>query len=387
MRKSCTIRKALSILAALMLAVCPALAEEPVLEDRSLELGNSSIRYPMLTGLADGESQQQVNQKMQEDLDVTGYLDRITMLISQDSLHVTAEWEGILQGEIISCVLSAEGALENNRSTHRWTWSNIDLRDGREIQMDELFSDPVAAREALEEYLRYEVAPELSAHLDNNELTPLPEGFRLEPAGLTLLYPISSLSTLGDRAGAVRIGWNEIRDFLDLREGGILDRIGAVNMMTLTEDSREYIRRMAENGQLPGIPVTIGEGLKALTDRYHLLTDPDVYVGGRLFALEGSGFRNVLLMTDFLSEAWDDSVVQGIRMDRGCAWGLCIGETGKNEWRAVLGDPDSETELDPETADSNRMVPGSCDYYNIGAYQLRLYADTDDTLVSIVLTE
>jgi len=231
------------------------------------------------------------------------------------------------------------------------------------------------------------VAPELSAHLDNNELTPLPEGFRLEPAGLTLLYPISSLSTLGDRAGAVRIGWNEIRSFLDLREGGILDRIGAVNMMTLTEDSREYIRRMAENGQLPGIPVTIGEGLKALTDRYHLLTDPDVYVGGRLFALEGSGFRNVLLMTDFLSEAWDDSVVQGIRMDRGCAWGLCIGETRKNEWRAVLGDPDSETELDPETADSNRMVSGSCDYYNIGAYQLRLYADTDDTLVSIVLTE
>ena len=144
---------------------------------------------------------------------------------------------------------------------------------------------------------------------------------------------------------------------------------------------------MAESGRLPDVPVKIGEGLKALTDHYHMLTDPDVYEGGRLFALEGACFRNVFLMTDFLSEKWDDSIVQGIRMDRGCAWGLCIGETVREDWRTALGEPDAETELDADKAEANRMEPGACDYYNFGNYQLRLYCNGDGVLSSIVLTE
>ena len=67
-------------------------------------------------------------------------------------------------------------------------------------------ADPKGARAAMELYLEEEVAPELSAHLGSSELLPLPEGFFLERAGLTLLYPIGRLSTLSDRAGAVRIG-------------------------------------------------------------------------------------------------------------------------------------------------------------------------------------
>ena len=387
MRKVGLILSVLSAVILLMTAVFPALAEEASLEERSLELGNSSFRYPAVTGMEDEELQREINSKLQADLMVETYLDRMTMLISQETLQLHAEWEGMLQGDVLSCVLSAEGALDNSRTTHRWTWSNLDLGDGHEILPEELFTDPETAREALEEYLIYEVAPELSAHLGNSEVTPLPEGFRLEPVGLTLLYPVSSLSTLSDRAGAIRIGWNEIRDILNLREDGILNRIGAAEMITLTENSEEKIREMTESGRLPGIPVCIGESLKALTDRCGLLTDPDVYAGGRLFSPEGSSFRDVYLMTDFLSEAWDESVVQGIRMDRGCAWGLCIGETRKDAWRAVLGEPESETELDADTAEANRMTPGSCDYYNFGDYQLRLYADTEDILVSIVLSE
>ena len=380
-------KRILAAVFAAALAACPALAEETALEDRSLELGNSSLRYPAVTGMADEALQQQVNRMLQEDLGVEGYLDRMTMLISRDDILIFVGWDGVLQGDVLSCVLSAEGALEDSRYTHRWTWSNLDLRDGHEIRPEEIFTDPDAARGVLEEYLAYKVAPELSAHLDNSELTPLPDGFRLEPAGLTLLYPVSSLSTLNDRAGAVRIGWNEIRDVLDLREDGILYRLGVPEMITLGEGSGERIRETAGSGQLPGIPVTVGEGLKALTDRYGLLTDPDVYEGGRLFSLEGSSFRNVFLMTDYLGEDWEDSIVQGIRMDRGCAWGLCIGETRKEEWRDALGEPESITEVDAETAEANRMVPGSCDYYTVGTYQLRLYADADGILAGIVLAE
>ena len=381
------IRKILGAAVILALAAGPALAEEVMLTEMSLALGNSVVRYPAADGIADETLRQTVDERMKAGLDTDAFLERMMTLISEESLRVETTWEGAVLGDVISCVISAEGALADSRSTHRWTWSNIDLRDGHEISLDELFTDGEAAREALEEYLDFEVAPELSAHLANSELTPLPDGFRLERTGLTLLYPVNRLSTLRDRAGAVKIGWNEIREYLDLSADGIPARIGAAEMITLADDSAAMIRETAESGQLPDIPVKIGDGLKALTDHYHLLTDPDVYEGGRLFALEGACFRNVFLMTDFLSEKWDDSIVQGIRMDRGCAWGLCIGETMREDWRAALGEPDVETELDAETADAYRMEPGACDYYNFGTYQLRLYCDGDGILSSIVLTE
>ncbi len=386
------VRKALAVLSALMLAVCaaPACAEgagEAALTDMRLELGGSSIAYPALAGMADETLQQEINRRMQENLDVDGYLERMTALISEETQRVRITWDGAVAGDVLSCVLSAEGALETSRNTHRWTWANIDLRDGHEITFDELFTDGEAARAALEEYLENEVAPELSAHLNSSELTPLPEGFRLEQAGITLLYPLDRLSTLGDRAGDVRIGWNEIRDELNLEEDGIPDRIGVTEMITLTDESGDRIRAMAESGSLPGIPVRIGDGLKALTDRYHLLIDPDVFEGGRLFSLEGGCFRDVFLMTDYLSEKWDSSTVQGIRMDRGCAWGLCIGETRQEEWREILGEPEYEVTLSEEMAEARRRESGACDYYRFGAYQLQLYTDETGTLVSITLTE
>lgn len=392
MKLNRNVRKALAILAALVLTagMAAAFAEgagEAAMTDKQLELGGSSLVYPALDGMADEALEQEINRQIVADLDVENYLDRMTALISDENLHIQVTWDGAVTGDVLSCVMSAEGALQNTRTTHRWTWSNIDLRDGHEIAFGELFSDEEAARAALEEYLDREVAPELSAHLNNSELTPLPEGFRLERTGLTLLYPVNRLSTLSDRAGAVRVGWNEIRDYLNLEDGSILDRIGAAEMITLTAENGDRIREMTESGRLPDIPVCIGDGLQALTDGYGMLTDPDVFDGGRLFALEGAAFRDVFLMTDYMNETWDSSVVQGIRMDRGCAWGLCIGETRQEEWREILGEPEYEVTLSEEMAEARRRESGACDYYRFGAYQLQLYTDETGTLVSITLTE
>ena len=79
------------------------------------------------------------------------------------------------------------------------------------------------------------MAPELSAHLLNAELTPIPELLYLERSGLVLLYPVDKLSTLSDRAGDIRIGWNVLRDELDLSEDGIPARIGVQDMIALTD--------------------------------------------------------------------------------------------------------------------------------------------------------
>ena len=373
--------------ALIMTAVnCPAEADIQV-EDRGLDLTEEiSIHYPAVTIAEDAELEARINDQIQADNGIKEYLARAAQLISGGSLKT--EWAGGIVGEdLLICTVSAEGALETTRPTHVRTGSNIDLRDGHEITAGELFTDETAARNMIENYLEDEVAPDLSAHLQNSEITPMPETFVIEPAGLRLLYPINQLSTLSDRAGDIRIGWYRLREVLDLSEGSILSRLGAEEMIELSPESAEKLRNVTAEGSLPGIPAALGDRMQELTDRYHLLTDPDGYEGGRMFAPEGGAFRKVYLLTDDLSRDWKNSTVQGIRMDEGCAYGLCVGETKRDEWLAALGEPDSEAEITEDKAEANRIVPGTCDYYSCGNNRLQLYSDEDGTLVSIILTE
>ena len=388
MKRIRRIRKLCCLAAALVMAVGCCLAETDIrVEDRGLDLSDEiSIHYPAVTGLEDTAVEEQVNNRIQQDNGILEYLTRAAQLISGGSLRT--EWSGGIVGDdLFTCTVSAEGALETTRSTHALTGSSIDLRDGHGIAFSELFTDETAAREAIDGYLEDEVAPELSAHLQNSEVTPMPETFVIEPVGLRLLYPVKQLSTLSDRAGDIRIGWNRLREALDLSEDSILIRLGVEEMITLTPKSAEKLKDTAAEGRLPGIPAALGDPLQELTDRYHLLTDPDGYEGGRMFALEGGAFRKVYLLTDDLSRGWENSTVQGIRMDEGCAFGLCVGETQREEWIPVLGEPDNEAAISGEKAEANRIVPGKCDYYSCGSCRLQLYSDEDGTLVSVVLAE
>ena len=373
-------------LAALMISCGAAAgAEELCVEDAGLVLGDCSVRYPVIAGMSDSALQDQINDQIVADTEADAYLARMSQLLSGGSLRVT--WDGRIRGRVFSCSVSAEGALETARNTHRWTWSNVDLETGQEIGWEDLTQDPDALRERIGEILTWDVAPELSAHLENQELLPVPEGFVLSHGGLTLLYPMNQLSTLSGRAGAVRISWNLIRDEVNTEEGSVLDSFGVNRALDLMEAGAERIRAMTEEGTLPDLPVQLGAALKPLTDEYHLLIDPDVYEAGRLFSLEGAAFQDIQLLTDYLSESWDDSTVQGIRMNSGCVWGLCVGETARESWRSVLGQPDSEVTLDRDAADLWRVEPGTCDYYQFGSHQLRLYADQEGVLSCIILSE
>ena len=383
-------KKLLTLLAGIcfaMAAVTGAFCEGPAIEEKALELAGSSLRFPAVSGMEDGALQETVNSLIRADLGVDEYLQRMNALISDDGRSIDVTWRGGIAGEVFSALLEAEGAVKSLRSSHVWTWSSVDLRDGHEITPGELFTDAEAAREWMESYLEDTVAPEMSPHLGNSELTPLPDGFVLEKTGLTLLYDADRLSTLSDRAGAVKIGWNELREFTDWSEDGIPARFGAAEMAVLTEESAERIREMTESGQLPDIPVKVGDSVREWTDRTHLLNDPEEYAGGRMFALEGAAFRDVYLLSDAVNSSWDESRVQGIRADRGCFCGLCIGETAAEEWHQLLGEPDYTAILDEEAAESGRTVPGTCDYYLFGDYRLQLQTDTDGILAGITLAE
>ena len=202
----------LCLTAALMFFAVSCGAEEAFsIEDAGADFSESlSIHYPQVTGSGDEALLKQVNELIREKCRIGDYLTRAAQLLSGGSLET--EWKGSLCGDVFSCAVSALGAVETARTTHVWTAAGIDLRDGHEITLAELFTDEEAALEQIESYLEENVAPELSAHLQNSELTPVPETFFLEPSGLTLLYPVRQLSTLSDRAGAAqRCGKQRLR--------------------------------------------------------------------------------------------------------------------------------------------------------------------------------
>ena len=158
-------------------------------------------------------------------------------------------------------------------------------------------------------------------------------------------------------------------------------------MLSLTEERLPQLQRITQEGRIPDLPVKLGDSLGDAVDAWHLLTDPDLYENGRVFALEGALFRGVFLLTDNLSEGWEESRINGIRMDRGCLFGLAIGKTEATAWHQVLGEPDTTVSFDAEKAEAYRTVPGMRDYYAWGDHVLQLHSDENGTLVSIILTE
>ena len=376
----------LSLCLLLLLTFTLSLAEAPVptVNDMGLELMGSAVHYPQLTGL-DPTVQTAVNAAIMEKGHINDRLSRMAALLSAP-VKLNVSYTYTLQGNVFSCAILADGAVETSRATQVWSAVNFDLSTGQEITFSDLFTDTDAATPFIETYLNEQVVPELSAHLPAGTLTPIPETFTISPTGLTLYYDVSAFRTLSDRAGTVTILWSELREHLRLGQADVLMAIGANGHIALGEDGEYHIPDALQSGSFTGIPAAIGQPMQELIDRYKLLTDPDIYEGGRMIALEDGAFRNVWLLTDALTEEFDQSTVQGIRADRLNFYGLCTGVTTIDWWREVLGKPDNTLSVDEARAESWRIVPGTSDYYTFGDYRLHLHADENGVLRSVFLT-
>ena len=372
------------ILCLLLLTLTTALADVTV-RDMSLEMLGSSVHYPQLTGL-EPAVQSAVNAAVMDKGRINDRLTRMALL-TNSPVKLSVSYAYTLQGDVFSCAILADGAVETSRSTQVWSTVNYDLRTGKEITFADLFDDVDRATAFIESYLDEQVAPELSAHLAAGSLTPIPAEFTISSTGLTLYYDIDDFRTLSDKAGTVTILWAELRDYLRLGQADVLMAIGVNDHIALSEDDAYMIPDMLQSGDFIGIPAAIGQPMQELIDRFALLTDPDIYEGGRMIALEDGAFRNVYILTDALTETFDNSVVQGIRADRLNYYGLCTGVTTMDDWRSMLGDPDTTLAVNEARAESWRIVPGTSDYYTFGDYRLRLHADESGVLRSVFLTK
>ena len=129
----------------------------------------------------------------------------------------------------------------------------------------------------------------------------------------------------------------------------------------------------------------MGQNMQEIADAYRLLRTPDEFPGGRYFLMEHPAFRSVLVISDSLQAEYAASVVEGIQLRRGGLHGLLIGKTLQQEWRELLGEPESSLDMTESMAYDYGLCEGSYDVYHYGANELRLYADTDGALYAIQL--
>ena len=359
-------------------------AAAPSVTEQGLTLGIHSLRYPQVSGLADAEIEAQLNQAIRDAGGIAELSARLPLVMS-GSMPLLSDSRVAWEGGVFSCVLRAEGPLTDTRWEERRACVNMDTESGRSIALADLFTDGEAALERLAGRLE-EMQTALSAHLMEGSLTPVPGVFGIDGTGLTLYYPMTQYTRLNGHCGAVHFTWGELREELDLTPGSLLDRFGVPAQLTLNDKSAEAIRRCAEAGSFPGFPAALGDDCAEIKAAIGLETDPDFFTDGRLLSPDTAICRGCWLMTDRLREKdLTGSVVQGLRADRISLWGLCTGVTTRAEWQAVLGSPDSSVTLGADAAEGLRMVPGISDYYRLGERLLRLHADEDGILRTVIL--
>lgn len=375
---------------ALTQAALAEMAAEPVktpsVETLKTETAFGAVSYPALSGYADELTQVNVNLMLLERGKV---LENIDTLMKQGASGwgMDESFEAMLESDLLSVVFSMRGDLKNNATEQCYETLNYDLLNKREIALTDIFTDVQAAQEQMETIMLDTVAPMLSGYVVNEEVTPLPlDKFSLTKDGVTFHYEDEQFMMISGYAGSASFFYYELAPYLNLESGSVLDRLGVGKTLDAQADAKDRIAAIAAEGTLPGIPFKLNDRLKNIFDTYRLFSDPDYFPGGRFFQLEAGEFRGITLLSDTERRDYAETPLLGIRCDRMNLYGVKVGETTLDEWRALLGTPDDTVELDAYTAQDFLLPAGTSDYYLFGAYRLRLHADEAGVLTSLFLT-
>lgn len=339
-------------------------------------IGENGVRYPQLEGMADVEIQKKINDEIVLESGVSGHL--VTLItMGQNPWKLQVEHESrVLDDGIFSTVISARGKIGTQRDAHAYTALCYDLSTGLRLTMDDLFADVEAAKEKMEQIVLDSLSEELNGYLEYSDLTPLPwDSFTLDENGITFWYPADQFRLLSGWAGAAQFRYEELDG---LWKNGFAPEVPA-------KPDAEAIALTVEAGEMPGIPVYMGQPLNEVLSAYRLLRTPDEFPGGRYYMMEDPAFRGVMVLSDALERDTANSAVEGVQLRRGGFHGLLIGRTEKDAWQAALGKPLETVQMTEGMAYDYGLSEGSCDVYHFGSRELRLYAGEDGVLFAIQL--
>ena len=385
------IYRGMMILLAVLLAVSvhalagQAASNEARITPAAAQNNYGSVTYPVLEGYPDAAVQDAVNKAIYDTAQIESRLATLNGL-KEGGWGLEVTYADTLVNGILSAAVSAYGEMPNGRMGQVYTTVNYNLATGKPITAADLFADVEGAFALMEQKLEDEVRPQLSGYLENDALTPIPRGnFFLTEDGVTFYYPQEQYAMLSGYSGGCSFSYYELKDYLNVSEGSVIDILGANDYLSIAADTAARVAQAVDAGKLPGIGAQIGDSLMERLDEYRLLVEPDYYPGGRFFEVEAPEFRGVWLLTDALTEAYDHSQVLGIRADRINLYGIQTGITTIDQWRAALGQPESSAAIDESTAEDYRLSAGTSDYYTFGENKLRLHANEEGVLESVQL--
>ena len=103
--------------------------------------------------------------------------------------------------------------------------------------------------------------------------------------------------------------------------------------------------------------------------------------------MEAPQFRQMLILSDALTAGYDQSKAEGLLSLRVNLFGLQTGVTTQKRWRDVLGEPNSTVSFDETLAYDYSLPVGTADYYTLGNHQLLMYADENDILYAVRISD
>ncbi len=350
-------------------------------------IGENSVRYPQLSGMADEAVQRTINDAVVEKAKISQRLVTLGTL-QGGGTGLTVDYEAYLANGVFSTVISAYGVMENGRSGQNYAALAFDLATGTPLTLSDLFSDPDAAAQRMVAILEDTWLDELSDYLVNAELSPLPtDNFYLDADGITFYYPASQFALLSGYCGAAQFNYDELADFLIPDAEALPARLGALPAVLTDAEIKAKVEQSAAAGELPHVRAKLGDGMTNVINNYRLLRTPDQYPGGRYFQLEAPMFRQVLVLSDALTSGYANSVVEGLMSFRADLYGLRAGVTPRERWLQVLGEPETTVEFGDDLAYDYGLPVGTADYYAFGKRQLMMYADGDGVLYAVRLTQ
>ncbi len=343
--------------------------------------GDSSLAYPLLS-FSDGDgSAFRINADLFTAAHVGEYLSLLSTLpdsgtgLKMDYTLFPEEDPPAPDG-VISVVLSARGRMLRGRPSQVWYPLVYDLTDGSRVSSDDLFTDPSAAREAVEGYLEAHVAEGLSDYLENRQLLPVPmDSFALCERGIIYYYDHEALCFLSGFSGEVLIPYDALEDVLDRSEGSPLSRFPGAGEGI---DAEGLFSALSE-GRLYGVPARLGEALDGALSRLRTGFDPDGWPGGASYETEDARMRGILIISREGSGA-----VDGLVLREAGLCGLVPGKTRREDWLSVLGSPDRTRPAGREG--SSGPGPGQDDIYERNGFYLFLHAGEDGVLDLVSVT-
>ncbi len=380
-------RKAAILVAILLLLPIGALGEKmPEIDEIRTTIGENFVAYPQLQGMEDEEIQRKINDDIVLSSGVANHMVTLATL-GESNWGLKADYEMTMLNEFVfSAVFGAKGKMPDAREGQAYTALSYDLSTGQRLTLDKLLGDVDAAVAWMEEDAEKSFAGLFSGYMEYDEVTPLPrDSFTLDEDGITFWYPSDQFFLLSGYAGACRFTYEELSEWLLTDENALPARLGVTGKMTSDEEAKKAIEESAASGRLPHIPVQLGENMGEIVEAYRLAQTPDSFPGGRYFVLEAPAFRDVMLISDAIQSGFEDSVLEGIQLRRGSMYGLMIGQTRRERWLSLLGEPEESIAFSESMAYDYGLPTGQSDIYHFGGYELRLHSDDTQTLRAIQL--